>query len=133
MKKLALVLLILLPVLLFSQEWHMRKLGGMYGVRYETRTETIASIVYMDQDYWMFTQNPGRISDTKTVAVLEIDGDDYGTLALRVTPGGCKLFLPYNIVRALRSGDEARIINGKVGLDLELDLDGLDNAWRKAF
>ena len=132
MKKLT-FLLILLPVVVFSQEWHMRQIAGQYGVRYETRTETIASIVYMEQDYWMFTKNPGLVSDKKTIAALEIDGDDYGTLALRVLPGGCKLFLPHNIVRALLRGNKARIINRRVGLDLELDLDGLSKAWRKAF
>lgn len=69
----------------------------------------------------------------KTVASIEIDGDDYGTLALRVTPNGCEMFLPYNIVKALLNGDEAHFYNSTVGLDLEIDLDGLSKAWQKAF
>ncbi len=59
MKKLIL-LLIVLPVIAFSQEWHMRNLGGVYGVRYETRTESIASVVRMSSGAnWTIVKYPG--------------------------------------------------------------------------
>lgn len=132
MKKLIL-LSIVLPVLVFGQEWHMRNLYGVYGLRYETRTESIASVIRSDGDFWMIVKNPGRVSDKKTVAVIEIDGENYGNLALRVLPSRCELYLPNNIIRAMLHGDEAHLTNGRVGLDQKIDLDGLMEAYRKAF